>query len=121
MGNFYSADHIADHIQTDITYNTEEPQQKYKNIKKFCFFEAQINLLFLLMNVETQISLLFLLKNIKMPTIVGILIFISRKISYSAELSIFYFSITSWSDFYSAGRVQRFLILNLYKYLRPLV
>ena len=30
MGNCYSADHIAeDHIQTDITCNIEEPQQKY--------------------------------------------------------------------------------------------
>ena len=32
----------------------------------------------------------FLLINIKMPTIVGILIFISRKISCSTELSEFY-------------------------------
>ena len=31
MGNRYSAYHIAkDHIQTDITCNTEEPQQKYR-------------------------------------------------------------------------------------------
>ena len=31
MGNCYSADHIAeDHIHTDITCNTEEPQQKYR-------------------------------------------------------------------------------------------
>ena len=30
MGNCYSADHIAeDHINADITYNIEEPQQKY--------------------------------------------------------------------------------------------
>ena len=29
MGNWYSADHISkDHIHTDITCNTEEPQQK---------------------------------------------------------------------------------------------
>ena len=31
MGNRYSADRIAkDHIHTDITCNTEEPQQKYR-------------------------------------------------------------------------------------------
>ena len=31
MGNLYSADHIAkDHIHTDITCNTEEPQKKYR-------------------------------------------------------------------------------------------
>ena len=31
MGNCYSTDHIAkDHIHTDITCNTEEPQQKYR-------------------------------------------------------------------------------------------
>ena len=31
MGNCYSVDHIAeDHIYTDITYNIEEPQQKYR-------------------------------------------------------------------------------------------
>ena len=31
MGNGYSADHIAkDHIHTDITCNTGEPQQKYR-------------------------------------------------------------------------------------------
>ena len=31
MGNAYSADHIAkDHIHTDITCNTREPQQKYR-------------------------------------------------------------------------------------------
>ena len=31
MGNFYSVDHIAeDHNHTDITCNTEEPQQKYR-------------------------------------------------------------------------------------------
>ena len=30
MGNYYSTDDIAeDHIHTDITCNTEEPQQKY--------------------------------------------------------------------------------------------
>ena len=29
MGNCYSADHIAkDHIHIDITFNTEEPQQR---------------------------------------------------------------------------------------------
>ena len=31
MGNCYSTDHIAeDHIHTDITFNIEEPQQKYR-------------------------------------------------------------------------------------------
>ena len=31
MGNYYSTDHIAEnHIHTDITYNTEESQQKYR-------------------------------------------------------------------------------------------
>ena len=31
MGNYYSAVHIADdHIHADITYNIEEPQQKYR-------------------------------------------------------------------------------------------
>ena len=31
MGDWYSAYHIAkDHIHTDITCNTEEPQQKYR-------------------------------------------------------------------------------------------
>ena len=31
MGNCYSIDHIDEnHIHTDITYNTEEPQQKYR-------------------------------------------------------------------------------------------
>ena len=31
MGNCYSIDHNAeDHIHTDITYNIEEPQQKYR-------------------------------------------------------------------------------------------
>ena len=31
MGNCYSVDYIAgDHTHTDITCNTEEPQQKYR-------------------------------------------------------------------------------------------
>ena len=31
MSNRYSADHIVkDHLHTDITYNTEEPPQKYR-------------------------------------------------------------------------------------------
>ena len=31
MGIWYSAYHITkDHIHTEITYNTEEPQQKYR-------------------------------------------------------------------------------------------
>ena len=31
MGNWYSADHISkDHIHTDITCNTEEPQRKFR-------------------------------------------------------------------------------------------
>ena len=31
MGNCYSIDHIAEYdIHTDITCNTEEPQQKYR-------------------------------------------------------------------------------------------
>ena len=42
---------------------------KYKNIKKFCIFQAQISL-------ECYFLLLI---NVKMPTIVGILTFMSRK------------------------------------------
>ena len=42
---------------------------KCENIKKFSFFQAQINLE----------MLFFQLINIKMPTIVGILTFMSRK------------------------------------------
>ena len=31
MGTCYSADHIAeDHIHTDMTYNIEEPKQKFR-------------------------------------------------------------------------------------------
>ena len=31
MGNWYSADHIAkDHVHTDMTCNSAEPQQKYR-------------------------------------------------------------------------------------------
>ena len=36
--------------------------------------------------------LFFLLLNVKMPTIVGILTFMSRKISCSTELSMFFFT-----------------------------
>ena len=51
--------------------------QKYTNIKKFRFFQAQVLRM-----------LLFLLTNGKMPTIVGILTFMSRKKSCSVELSM---------------------------------
>ena len=44
---------------------------KYKNIKKFGIFLAQVSL-------ECYFSLLMLI-NVKMPTIVGILTFMSRK------------------------------------------
>ena len=44
--------------------------QKYKNIKKFDFIQAQIR--------QTRM-LFFLLLNVKMPTTVGILTFMSRK------------------------------------------
>ena len=49
---------------------------KYKNIKKFSFFQAQISL-----------ECYFSCSHVKMPTTVGILAFMSRKISCSAELS----------------------------------
>ena len=50
---------------------------KYENIKKFSFLGSD------------KLRLLFFLHiNVKMPTIVGILIFMSRKISCSAELSM---------------------------------
>ena len=42
---------------------------KYKNIKKFSFFSDS----------DKPIMLFFLLINVKMPTIVGILTFMSRK------------------------------------------
>ena len=50
---------------------------KYKNTKKFSIFKAQIS-------IE---SIFFLHINGKMPTVVGILTFMNRKISRSAELS----------------------------------
>ena len=50
---------------------------KYKNIKKFSVFSGS----------DKPITLFFLLINVKMPTTVGILTFMSRKISCSAELS----------------------------------
>ena len=50
---------------------------KYKNIKKFSFLQAQIS-------QECN----FLLINVKMPTVVGILKFMSWKILCSAELSV---------------------------------
>ena len=49
---------------------------KYKRIKKFSFFSGSDGTLF------------FLLINVKMSTVVDILIFMSRKISCSAELSM---------------------------------
>ena len=51
---------------------------KYKNIKKFGVF----------LGSDKPKMLFFPLKNVKMPTIVGILTFMSRKISYSVELSV---------------------------------
>ena len=38
MGNCYSGDYITeDHIHTDITCNTEEPQQEYfKTVTDYC-------------------------------------------------------------------------------------
>ena len=43
--------------------------QKYKNFKKFGFFQAQVR----------HIMLFFLLINVEMPTAVGISTFMSRK------------------------------------------
>ena len=51
---------------------------KYRNIKKFGFF----------LGSDESRMLFFPLINVKMPTIVDILTFMSRKISYSAELSM---------------------------------
>ena len=51
---------------------------KYKNIKKFGF----------LLGSDKHRMLFFPLINIKMPTIVGILTFMSRKKSCSVELSM---------------------------------
>ena len=51
---------------------------QHKNVKKVIIFQAQISL-------ECYF---FLFKNVKMPTIVGILTFMSRKISCSFELSM---------------------------------
>ena len=51
---------------------------KYKNIKKFSFF----------LGSEKPRMLFFLLINVRMPTIVGILTFMSEKKSCSAELSM---------------------------------
>ena len=43
--------------------------RKYKHIKKFSIFQAQVE----------PITLFFLFMNVKMPTIVGILTFMSSK------------------------------------------
>ena len=51
---------------------------KYNNNKKFSLFSGS----------DKPVMLFFLLINVKMPTVVGILTCISRKISFSAELSI---------------------------------
>ena len=52
---------------------------KYKNIKKFSFFQTQIS----------REAFFFLLINVKMPTIVGIFyIYKQEKISCSIELSM---------------------------------
>ena len=56
---------------------------KYKNIKKFGSFKAQISL-------ECYF---FPIKNVKMPTIVGILTYMSRKLSYSTELSMKFYNL----------------------------
>ena len=50
--------------------------RKYENIKKSCFFSGS----------DMSIMLYFLLINVKMPTIVGILTFISRR-KIHAQLS----------------------------------
>ena len=50
---------------------------EYKNIKKFCFLGS-----------DKPRMLFFPLMNVKMPTIVDIVTFMSRKISYSVELSM---------------------------------
>ena len=51
---------------------------KYKNVKKFGFFSDS----------DKSRMLFFLSINVKMPTTVGILTFMSRKISCSVELSM---------------------------------
>ena len=51
---------------------------KYENIKKFSYFSGS----------DKPIMLFFPLINVKMPTVVGILTFMSRKTSCSAELSM---------------------------------
>ena len=53
---------------------------KYKNIKKFSFFSDS----------DKPRMLLFLLINVKMPTVVGILTFMSRKNSIELSMKKFY-------------------------------
>ena len=60
---------------------------KYKNIKKSSFFQAEISLVLFLMLINVNMPTI----NVKMPTIVGILTFMSRKNSCSVELSMEFF------------------------------
>ena len=62
---------------------------KYKIIKKFGFFRlsASVSEGFPSYSDKPRMPL-FQLINVKMPTVVGILTFISRKISCSVELSM---------------------------------
>ena len=53
---------------------------KYENIKKFSYF--------FFFSSDKPRMLFFLLMDVKMPTVVGILSFMSRKISCSSELSM---------------------------------
>ena len=58
---------------------------KYENINKNLHFSGS----------DKPRMLFFVLINVEMPTLVGILTLMSRKFSYSAELSMLFFFITS--------------------------
>ena len=64
---------LTDGYKTFFMLNSTEHEilnaHKYKNIKKFSFFSDS----------DKQRMLFFMLINVKMPTIVGILTFVSRK------------------------------------------
>ena len=80
---------------------------KYKNIKKFGQFKAQLSL-------ECYFSPLI---HVKMPTTVGILTFMSGKNSYSVVLSMKKSLITSgpglWQHLYTSDRVLLYLLFFL--------
>ena len=85
---------LAQGYKTFFMLNSAEHEilnaYKYENIKKFSIFSGS----------EKSRMLLFLLINVKMPTVVGILTFMSRKISSSAELSMKIIFITSGPFFF---------------------